>query len=186
MKSLLMIVVMASLSAACNKSERTNTEAATDTQTSPAGGEGKGALSGIAEVQKALGSYETIRAALAKDDTKDVAAAANQLAKSARAAASKVKAPSSEQLNAVATASEQLASKASGDIGEVRKAFGELSRPVVALVSAHPELQEGRHVFECPMAEGYKKWVQTKDTIDNPYMGKSMLECGAKTDWGAT
>jgi threonine/homoserine/homoserine lactone efflux protein len=36
------------------------------------------------------------------------------------------------------------------------------------------------HVFECPMAKGYKRWVQPTDELENPYMGQEMLTCGSE------
>jgi hypothetical protein len=33
------------------------------------------------------------------------------------------------------------------------------------------------------MAQGYQKWVQRTETIENPYMGQSMLACGSKATW---
>ncbi len=56
-------------------------------------------------------------------------------------------------------------------------------RAVVALLTADPELARGKHLFECPMATGYKKWVQTSEEISNPYMGKAMPACGAAAEW---
>jgi hypothetical protein len=32
------------------------------------------------------------------------------------------------------------------------------------------------------MAKGYKKWVQTSEKVSNPYMGKTMGQCGSKTE----
>ncbi len=47
-----------------------------------------------------------------------------------------------------------------------------------------PSLRSGRFLFLCPMASGYKKWVQTTPTLNNPYWGKRMLTCGSQlTDW---
>jgi hypothetical protein len=28
-----------------------------------------------------------------------------------------------------------------------------------------------------------KKWVQPEEAIENPYMGKAMLQCGGGSDW---
>ena len=61
--------------------------------------------------------------------------------------------------------------------------FGEVSRAFVALLRAAPALQAGRHLFHCPMAQGFPKWVQTTEKMANPYMGKAMLECGSERPW---
>jgi Cu(I)/Ag(I) efflux system membrane fusion protein len=70
-----------------------------------------------------------------------------------------------------------------GDIGQARSAFGDLSRAFVQLLAAAPPLRQGRHIFECPMAEGYQKWVQVSSEMANPYMGKKMLKCGSEATW---
>jgi len=54
---------------------------------------------------------------------------------------------------------------------------------MVALMVAEPSLSRGRHVFECPMANGYRKWIQPGANISNPYMGTRMPTCGSATDW---
>jgi len=63
------------------------------------------------------------------------------------------------------------------DLAALRRSFGELSRPLVALLGELSELT-GYFVFECPMAAGYKRWIQPTDAIQNPYMGSRMLRCG--------
>lgn len=70
-----------------------------------------------------------------------------------------------------------------GDIDAMRLAYGELSKPLVALASAAPELRGGRHVFLCPMARGYQKWLQAEPSLKNPYFGAKMLTCGEASDW---
>ncbi len=119
-----------------------------------------------------LQSYERIRSLLANDELKDVRQAALDLEKAATA----------QGLTAVATAATKLA-EAPADPDAVRVSFGVVSEAVVAVVAAQPELQKGRAIFECPMAQGYKKWVQAAGTINNPYMGQRMLGCGAPSTW---
>ncbi|MCC6622895.1 MAG: DUF3347 domain-containing protein [Deltaproteobacteria bacterium] len=70
-----------------------------------------------------------------------------------------------------------------GDLEAMRLAYGELSKPLVALASAAPELRGGRHVFMCPMARGYQKWLQVEPSLRNPYFGSKMLTCGEASDW---
>lgn len=129
----------------------------------------------------ALSHYETLRAALAADDLKPVAGAAAQLAEVAKVASEKASGSAKASLEGIAKTSLELKNKS--EIDAARLTFGEVSKHLVGLVAAEPELQRDRYVFECPMAKGYKKWVQTKTALENPYMGKKMLECGSKTDW---
>jgi Cu(I)/Ag(I) efflux system membrane fusion protein len=124
-----------------------------------------------APIEEALGAYEKARALLAADSTDGLAAAAKDMAAAARKAGAEP----------LAKAVDDLAGAA--DIAAARRAFGEVSRAVIALAAADPALAKGRHVFRCPMAEGYQKWVQTTPEIANPYMGKKMLKCGGKSDW---
>ena len=111
-------------------------------------------------------AYEGLRQKLANDDLEGAKAAAVELAK-------------------VAEGAMQNGAKALGqaaDIAAARLAFGETSKAYIELLVKSPELAADTFVFRCPMAEGYKKWVQLADGINNPYMGKQMLECGGKTD----
>jgi Cu(I)/Ag(I) efflux system membrane fusion protein len=62
------------------------------------------------------------------------------------------------------------------DIGSVREAFKELSKPVSMWVTmAKPEHTS---VMYCPMAKG--GWVQRGSKVANPYFGTEMLSCGEK------
>ena len=135
-----------------------------------------------AEVVAVLDGYEAIRAKLAADDVSGVAELAKKLADQARAAAGKSAATNGKNLESVAQASSALAGAAS-DVDAARRAFGDLSRSIVAVIAADPALRQGRRVYECPMAPSYKKWVQKGDKMENPYMGTKMLECGSETTW---
>lgn len=126
-----------------------------------------------------LRDYETIRAALASDEAAKVPAAAAALATSAEQALGGASAAAKPHVQGVVSASRGLEQAGASDIAKLRTAFGELSQHVVGLLAAEPSLQAGRYVFECPMVKGYRKWVQTKEAIENPYMGKEMLVCGS-------
>ena len=145
---------------------------ACDKKTDAPAAEASKAAPEAASAQATLTAYESIRKLLVRDQTVGLSEAAAELERTARAA----------KLDAIATAAAALKAK-SGDIEEARQAFGEVSREVVALLVREPKLQEGRRVFECPMAKGYNKWVQPGDEIENPYMGARMLACGGKSDW---
>ena len=135
-----------------------------------------------ATAEEALAYYEQIRAALARDDGGEVPADALLLANAAMQAA----AGSSDtraELEELAIAAEKLGASPSSDMRSLRRAFGEVSRAAVTLIVADETLASDRYVFRCPMARGYKKWVQTSAELENPYMGKRMLHCGSETVW---
>jgi hypothetical protein len=85
-------------------------------------------------------------------------------------------------LEALAAAAEALP-QAGEELGAVRQKFANVSQHLVGVIAAEPSLAEGRYVFECPMVEGYQKWVQAKNEIANPYMGSAMLDCGMVSKW---
>lgn len=62
------------------------------------------------------------------------------------------------------------------DIDQLRASFKSLS----TLYIEHGEKgkMKGLMIAECPMAKA--KWIQKEGKIQNPYYGKSMLECGGK------
>jgi hypothetical protein len=113
-------------------------------------------------------AYDVLRESLATDDLAATQAAAKQVASLGEGALAKF-------ATDVAAAT---------DLDQARRSFGELSREYIALLGAKPDLDPGKTLvaFRCPMAEGYKKWVQFGEPMRNPYMGKRMLECGAKVD----
>ena len=60
-----------------------------------------------------------------------------------------------------------------GQIAAMREAFKALSAIAVRM-----QLPPDYAVAYCPMYKGGAKWVQKKDTLANPYYGKTMLTCG--------
>jgi len=135
-----------------------------------------------AAIDEALAEYETVRAKLAADETSGLADAAKRIASAAARAAETAPERLHPFLQSLAEQSTKLAAT-STDIEQIRVAFGEVSRAVVGLIAADTRLQKGRFVFRCPMATGYKKWVQIDAKLENPFMGKKMLECGTRSDW---
>ncbi len=132
-------------------------------------------------VAEVLGGYEGIRAKLAADDGA-IAEDAKALAAAASTAASNA-GDLGPKLEAIGVASTGLAETPADDIDAVRKQYGEVSKALVDLLTTDPALQQGKFLFECPMAKGYQKWVQNEEKMANPYMGTKMLECGSKSDW---
>ena len=110
-------------------------------------------------------AYEAVRAALAGDDFGAAKAAAAGLAKFAGAD------------EAIAKGAHDIGTAA--DIEVARLAFGDASRAYITLLSQDPERAKGKYAFRCPMAKGYKLWVQLTDKLENPYMGQRMIDCGS-------
>jgi len=136
-------------------------------------------------VRKVLTAYEVIRGQLARDEVGAVEASARELRKVAEMVSAGAPAPLRKHLIRVASTARRLSALGSADAGAVRKAFGETSRHIVALLVAEPALRKGLNIFRCPMAQGYKKWVQPEGKLANPYMGAKMLRCGSASDWQA-
>lgn len=133
--------------------------------------------------QGVLAGYEHVRALLASDQITAVSQPAKLLA-SAAGAVSRAKHGASDAVyGRIETAAATLAVADVKDPDAVRRQFGEVSRGIVELLAGNEALRAGRFVFECPMAQGYRKWVQTTAAINNPYMGSKMLECGATSTW---
>jgi Cu(I)/Ag(I) efflux system membrane fusion protein len=135
-----------------------------------------------AAIDEALGQYETVRAKLAADDMSGLADTAKKMASAATKGAGAAPERLRPHLQTMAEQATKLAATGT-DIEQNRVAFGEVSRAVVGLLVAEPSFQTGRFVFHCPMAKGYKKWVQVDAKLENPFMGKKMLECGGKSSW---
>ena len=158
---------------ACNKSGTDQPEGTSE----PSGlsPEAKGAADEV------LNAYEALRAQLAADAVADVSVLAERLERAATSLARSV--PASIQPRAVALGASARLLRETKELPKLREAFGEVSRQLVSILAIEPSLRKGKYVFECPMAQGYKKWIQTGTKLSNPYMGKAMLECGAESSW---
>ncbi len=110
------------------------------------------------------GAYLRVQAALADDKLEGVAADSRVIAAEAQKLG-KDGAAMDRSAQALGTA---------GDLGAARVAFGELSDAIVAHV--RPDGSGGLRLAYCPMVR--KSWLQTGDTIRNPYYGHQMLSCG--------
>lgn len=124
-----------------------------------------------------MAGYGAIQTALSSDSTTGVDTAATAVAGAAKVLESTATGPAKAQYLAIATEAASVASS-SADIVKARQAFGELSKAVLSLLVANPDLAKGRVVVECPMTSTYKKWLQTDEKVRNPYYGSTMLECG--------
>ncbi len=112
---------------------------------------------------KTLEQYEMVRSGLAADELASAKNGATNLVTAVREefAASKP----------MIDASEKLA--ASESLKDARAAFQVISKELTNLVKGQP----GYFVMNCPMMKD-GLWVQTTEKVNNPYYGKSMLECG--------
>lgn len=128
-----------------------------------------------------LDAYEAVRAHLAADQLNEAVSASGTIAKNASAAVTSAGAAPTAALEAIEAAAKSMSEMQGKNARDVRKQFGELSQALVHWLSTTPELAQGRYAFECPMAQGYKKWVQVTPAMANPYMGKRMLKCGSTT-----
>jgi hypothetical protein len=95
-----------------------------------------------------LAGYEKIRAALVADDLSAAKAAARDLGDDGATLAK------------------------SSSLKEARLAFEKLTDKAKQTAAGRP----GYYVVNCPMLK--KDWVQTSETIGNPYYGKEMASCG--------
>ena len=138
----------------------------------------------LARLREAFAAYEQIRAELAHDSSEKVGAYAGAL-EQALAAADEHKGEVPEALAEALASARKVAGElaGAGSAKEARPHFAELSRTLVALASSEPRLGEGLYIFECPMTEGYGKWFQPGEKLENPYMGQSMPACGVKSEW---
>ncbi len=137
-------------------------------------------------LRAAFDASERVRGELALDRHDGVAAPARELAQALGVARAAVATASPAIAASVAEAQRAAATLAGSiDLATARAAFGALDRQLVALAAADPRLQDGWHVFACPMADGFQKWFQKSPTLSNPYMGQAMATCGSTSSWGA-
>ena len=134
-----------------------------------------------APLEAVLTQYETLRAAFAEDRLADVPALAGALESGIQTAQTHAGQDIAASLQTMLQDLQPL--KAEGTPDTLRRHFGDVSLWIVTILTKRTSLQRGRHIFECPMAQGYEKWVQVTDSIENPYMGGSMLRCGGPSSW---
>lgn len=128
-----------------------------------------------------MAEYELVRGILANDTTDGVAAAAAELAEATAKTRESAPPAIGDALGRIAGHAGGLAK--AGDIVAARRAFGELGRDLVPLVAMDGTLAQSLYLFECPMEQGFNRWVQKAPSMENPYMGQKMLSCGSKIDW---
>lgn len=136
-----------------------------------------------AAVREVLTAYKDLHALLAADKVEGVAETATRLEQAASRAAALVPTGLQAQLQTASESTSHITQGHAKTLEEMRSAFGGVSRAIIFVLGAEPTLAKGLNVIECPMATGYKKWVQDGDTVSNPYMGVKMATCGVKSTW---
>ncbi len=177
------LAVTSSLGAGCSDKAAASATSAAASDATPAAKGPAYPAAAQASVDETLAAYEEARAIFAADNASGIEPAAQKLAASATKAVEGAPAAAKAHLQGILDAAQKLGLASKEGIEPARKAYGEVSKHVIGLLVAFPSLTEGRFVFQCPMATGYKKWVQTSEQLSNPYMGQRMLACGGATDW---
>lgn len=125
-----------------------------------------------------LERYYAIAQALAEDRADAVWFEASHLAREAALAAKDEKGPPGEAAASVAKAAEVLAPIE--DLAAQRNAFADLSRAAIAYVEAREAARAPLppvHLFECPSAASFGRWLQADDEPRNPYLGSRGARC---------
>lgn len=124
-------------------------------------------------------AYEVVRLALAADKLATAKQGAAALAKEVETKRKAANPKDKAALEGMLSAGNQLAKV--NDFAKARLTFGELSKYLILFLTRAPSRTKGLTAYQCPMAKGYKKWLQADAQMANPYMGKRMLLCGGKT-----
>ncbi|MBI1839889.1 MAG: efflux RND transporter periplasmic adaptor subunit [Verrucomicrobia bacterium] len=135
-----------------------------------------------------LNRFDRVRKTLAQDDLEGFRAAIATLSPSARSLSEKLGAraewkPWTEKLE------KGSAFAPSANLAEARKQFHALNESVVAMARAARSITHLPQLkfYQCPMAgrafPGAPKsaiWPQLQGPLENPYMGKDMIDCGTE------
>jgi hypothetical protein len=115
------------------------------------------------QVAKAFEHYDAIRSSLAADEIKNIAEHAAVLA------------PLAEEIAGANAKKAAEGLRTATDLKHAREHFGALSAALV------PKFEKAAlkdvQIFTCSMVK--KTWAQRGTDVQNPYMGKAMLTCGA-------
>ncbi len=131
-------------------------------------------------LQVAFSGYEQLHAELARDELRAVPEVAPALATTLEEALTRdpaTPAALKQALEASIAAAKQLPREQ--DLEAARRLFGTVSQGLVQAAMEDPRVADGWSLFECPMADGYKRWLQPEAQMANPYMGRRMLKCGS-------
>jgi membrane fusion protein, copper/silver efflux system len=142
---------------------------------------GGAAMSGElrASLTDALRALDEIGVALTKDEV-ELGHAAHEL-EAALESAAKSGGETAAVLESAAAEARRLG-QARG-VDDARKALQDVSAKLLPVVAGDAELTSSWYLFECPMVDGFNKWVQSHPSLENPYMGQRMLKCGSAVEW---
>lgn len=126
--------------------------------------------------QKAfLSQYESVRAALANDDLAATKKAAATIAMEPRTPQAEPLTLEQKERQAAFTATVRKIASADS-LATARDAFKQVSKRAIHFAEGKP----GYYLANCPMVpSGEGNWVQTSQSVSNPYFGKAMLTCGS-------
>ncbi|MFP3941181.1 MAG: efflux RND transporter periplasmic adaptor subunit, partial [Thermoanaerobaculia bacterium] len=195
--SLFLLLVAAVLAGCGSEAPEGAREAESDERTAPAGADP--ASSAAAELpadgygpatrdalEGVLADYEELRALLAADRLESLDAGGRELAGRLRAAADTAESESGAAANLLDEAARTAESLAgAGDLETAREAFAELGRALIPVVGADDRLTAGWTVFQCPMVDGFARWMQPGEDPENPFMGPAMPACASPAEWTA-
>lgn len=112
--------------------------------------------------------YVEIQTELVKDSMKGVSENAGAIAKAVRGDDKKALPPE------VAKEADDLAK--AKDVSTAREAFKPLSKSLIKYLADQKVHSDSFTEVYCPMADA--SWLQTDTEVHNPYLGKSMPNCG--------
>lgn len=138
----------------------------------------------VGPLRESFGAYEEVRGLLASDRIDGLAPRAQRLSAllaDARDAMPRRSRELSRELGEAEDAAARL--ERARTLQEARGSFAEVSQVLTVLAACEPELAQGWHLFECSMTEGFNRWMQPTDKVENPYQGKAMQTCGSPSDW---
>lgn len=133
-------------------------------------------------LRAALSQYDAARSLLVQDRLEGLPGAAERIAQSLTAARAASAAPPPQVTLLGRGVEEARALGAATTLENARARFAELSRTLLEAAASTSALQAEVHAFQCPMAEGFDKWLQLSPKLENPYMGQRMVACGTKAE----
>ena len=143
-------------------------------KTNPGGQPGPSAA-GSEQIDALLAPYLEVRRLLAEDKLDGVSVKMAEL----RMAAQNLSDHPDEKVRTQARAIAERAGVKAENLKEARVAYKGVSEAMVELVKAVPpsnKVADTIYVAYCGMAKA--PWLQTTQTLSNPYMGQEMPECG--------
>ena len=157
MKALFLAIAVLSLAAGCGRAAAPPAPVKVETELS----------------RSVVDPYLKIQVALARDTTDGVHANADTLATAAAALG-----VSAAGIRDAAVQLSEASKAEAADIADVREKFGTMSAEVDTYMTDRKLTPPGGgKVAFCPMMQ--KPWLQTGDTVSNPYYGKDMPTCGS-------